>query len=142
MKTTFIKIECVQTPGVTMEANILNINYSNAMRIYAGSSISVREKIETQKFKKFLILKDKWKEETIFISSGTKIISNAAYTNIIDFGNIAIPWIIRELKRTNDHWFFALEKITGENPIKEENIGIVEKMKDDWINWATNKEYV
>lgn len=142
MRNTFANIEYQQPAGVTLEANILGIHYSNAMNIYIGTSVFVSQKIENQAFRKFITLKDKWKSETRFVSSGSLIISNSAYKEIIGFGGLAIPWIIRELKKTNDHWFYALEKITGANPIQREHIGRVEEMKNDWINWATNNNYL
>ena len=136
MNSAFTRTEYSQPIGVTTEASTLSINFSNAMSLYVGNSIFISQRKETEEFKVFLTLKDKWKNETLFISSGTELISNSAYKEIISLGKIAIPWIIREFKKTNDHWFYALERISGENPIKEENIGIVEKMKEDWILWA------
>jgi hypothetical protein len=142
MRSTFINIEYMQPSGVTKEACTLSINFSNAMNIFVGTSILISQKIENQEFRRFLMLRDKWKSETLLVSSGSMIISNSAYKEIINLGNIAIPWIIRELNKTNDHWFYALEKISGENPILDENIGRVEEMKKDWINWASNKNYI
>lgn len=130
------RIEYSQPIGVTQEANTVSINFSNAVSAYVGTSIFISKKIEEQEFKEFIQLKDKWKEETLFSSSGTEIISNSAYKKIISMGKPALPWIFRELKKSNDHWFYALEKITGENPISIEHIGIIEKMKEDWISWA------
>ena len=138
MRTTFVNIEYTQPIGVTQEANILHINFSNAFNNYIGTSITVSRKFENMNFRKFLELKDKWKSETLFTSSGSAIISNAAYQNIIGLGIMAVPWIIREMKKNDDHWFYALEKITGENPIKIEHIGKIDAMKQDWINWASN----
>ncbi len=140
MANTFVKIEYSQPIGVTQEANVLCINFSNAYNRYIGTSIIVSRKVEQSTFRKFLRLKNKWKIETLFSSSGTDIISNSAYQNIIELGLMAVPWIIREMKKSDEHWFYALEKITGENPIKEENIGKIDEMKNDWINWASKYE--
>jgi hypothetical protein len=142
MSNRITNIEYVQPFGVTREANILNINFSNAMTSYVGNSIFLSKKVEAQKFRQFLNLKNKWKSDILFVSSGSIIISNSAYKDIIGFGPIAVPWIIRELKKNNDHWFYALEKITGENPIKEENIGRVDEMRNDWIDWASKNDYL
>lgn len=140
MTNTFTKIEYSQPIGVTQEANVLCINFSNAYNRYIGTSIIVSRKVEQTTFRKFVKLKNKWKYETLFSSSGTEIISNSAYQNIIDIGFMAVPWIIREMKKSDEHWFYALEKITGENPIKEGNIGKIDEMKKDWINWASKFE--
>lgn len=139
MKTSFVQTEYSQPIGFTKEANSLNINFSNALNAYIGTSITISQKYQNENFRRFLRLKNQWKKETRLVSSGSVLINNGCYKNIIDMGSIAVPWIIRELRRSNDHWFFALEKITGVDPIKEENIGIIEKMKNDWIDWASNQ---
>jgi len=141
MGNSFFNTEYVKPMGVTSEANILSINFSNAMNTYIGRSIILSSQFEAQKFKQFIELRDKWKEETLFVSSGTLLISNSAYKSIIQMGSLTIPWIFREMKRNDDHWFFALEKITGINPIKPENVGIIEKMKEDWFDWASQNDY-
>jgi len=142
MGSTFFNTEYIQPMGVTAEASTLNINFSNAMNTYIGKSIILSSKLENQKFKEFVVLRDRWKEETLFVSSGTLLISNSAYKSIIHMGRLTIPWIFREMKKNDDHWFYALEKITGTNPIKPENVGIIEKMKEDWFNWASQNDYV
>jgi hypothetical protein len=139
--STFYRTEYSKPIGLTTEASTLSINFSNAMDSYVGKSIVIQNKLETQEFKRFLILKEKWESETLFVSNGSLIISNSAYKNIINIGGMAIPWIFREMKKNDNHWFYALEKITGKNPIKNENIGIISKMKDDWLNWGENNNY-
>lgn len=134
------KIEYSQPYGVTEEANIMKINFSNALKDFAGTSVIVSRKIENENFKEFIRLRDKWKDETLFVSSGMEIITNSAYREIISKGKIVLPWIIRELQQSNDHWFVALESLTGANPISEEHIGNIVEMKKDWLNWAKENE--
>jgi len=141
MDNTFANIEYHQPIGFTTEASTLSINFSNALDSFKGTSMYISQTIEEKKFRKFIELKNQWLEETQYESSSSKIISNAAYMSIIDEGLITIPWILRELKKSDAHWFYALETITGSNPIKVENIGIVDLMKQDWIDWATNNNY-
>ena len=130
------KIEYSQPFGVTEEANIMKINFSNAISSFAGTSVVVSEKMEKDNFKEFLKLRDKWKNETLFVSSGTEIVNNGAYLKIISKGQEVIPWIFRELQHANDHWFVALESLTGANPINPEHIGDILAMKEDWLNWG------
>ena len=63
------------------------------------------------------------------------------YINIIKIGKTALPWIIKDLKKGGGYWFVALNKITGINPIKEENRGVYEQMRKDWLEWA-DKNYL
>lgn len=141
MNTSFNRIEYAAPIGLTAEAETLNVNFSNAMNAYVGQSVFISRNIVEGEFKIFLALKDRWKEETVFVSSATDLISNSAYREIISLGKVAVPWIIRELRKKNDHWFYALEKITGENPIEKKNIGLVEKMSENWISWAEKNEF-
>lgn len=133
--------EITRNTGLTQEASILSCNYSNAVNSFKGNSVLVSDRIENQEFKHFLQLKDKWKSETQYFSSSSSIFENSAYKEIINLGGKTIPWIIRELKKTDDHWFYALKKITGKNPVNPKNFGIISRMKEDWIQWAQKNNF-
>ena len=45
-------------------------------------------------------------------------------------GEPVVPLILDELRREPDHWFWALEAITEENPVRPEDVGIVRRMAD------------
>jgi hypothetical protein len=75
-----------------------------------------------------------WLRETLFSSSISEITNHPAYHGIIALGEDALPFIIDDLKKTDAHWFYALEKITAKNPIKAEHRGNVKLMKADWLN--------
>jgi hypothetical protein len=47
--------------------------------------------------------------------------NHPAYQRIIEMGQPVMPLIFRELEREPDHWFWALQSITGENPVKLES---------------------
>src|SRR6266542_5554893 len=71
--------------------------------------------------KKFQDLAQKWRKETKHISSLTKAILHPAYQRIIGMGPVAIKFILRELEERPHHWFWALESITGDNPVQPED---------------------
>jgi hypothetical protein len=134
-------IEIVKGTSVASETTTLAYNYSNALNSFKGNSILISERYEHNEYRKFLKLKNKWLNETKYISSSSIIFNNSNYLEIIDLGSKTVPWILRDLKRTNTHWFSALFELTGVNPIKPENYGIVNNMTRDWINWAENNNY-
>lgn len=134
-------IEHVRGTSLAAETRTLACNFSNALQTLKGNSILVTDRYEYQEYKQFLKLKERWEEETMFTSSSAQLFSNSAYREIIGLGSKSIPWIIRDLKKTDSHWFFALNKITGANPILPENNGIVSKMKENWIDWAKKNNY-
>jgi hypothetical protein len=75
-----------------------------------------------------------WREKTKFhsyIGNSTDVY----YEKIIQLGWRAVPFIMKKLKEDNAHLFIALSRITGENPVKKENMGKVKKMAEDWIQW-------
>ncbi len=65
----------------------------------------------------FYTLAINWKNDVKLTSSATEIILNSFYQQIIGMGPVALPMILRELKREPDHWFWALQSISGENPV-------------------------
>ena len=49
-----------------------------------------------------------------------------SYQKIIGMGPAVVPLILSELETEPDHWFWALEAITDENPVSESDAGDVE----------------
>ena len=91
--------------------------------------------------KKFRRLQDEWLADIQYSSSGTEIVSHPAYQSIIGMDSAALPLIIRELREQLGHWFWALFKITGENPVPSEDLGNLEKMREAWLQWADEQSF-
>lgn len=81
-------------------------------------------------------LKTEWKSKTRFMSNSAQMATVWPYQQIIGMGRPALPLILRELERETDHWFWALEAISGENPVPAEKAGQVENMAKAWIEWG------
>jgi len=92
--------------------------------------------------KTFRELADKWRAETRFISSVEKLSMNYSYQRIIGMGSPAVPLLLRELKQKPDHWFWALEAITGANPVPAQAQGDIQKMADAWLSWGHQHHYL
>jgi hypothetical protein len=58
------------------------------------------------------------------------------YQRIIGMGPPAVSLILEELRREPDHWFWALEAITEENPVPPEAMGKVRLMAEVWTRWG------
>jgi hypothetical protein len=78
----------------------------------------------------------RWKAETAFTSSITDIVMHPAYQRIIGLGPDVVPYILNELSDNGGHWSWALQALTGDNPVKEEDKGRVKRMAEAWINWG------
>jgi hypothetical protein len=85
---------------------------------------------------RFLALVQAWKEETRLLSSIHDMVAHPAYLQIIGLGKEALPLLIDELRREPDHWFVALQAITGINPIPSSACGNVDAMARAWLIWA------
>jgi hypothetical protein len=82
-----------------------------------------------------------WKTEVRFLSNINEKCSHAAYQQIIEMGQDVVPLILEELRREPDHWFAALRKLTGENPVPPEARGKLKEMTFAWLEWAEKHGY-
>jgi hypothetical protein len=91
---------------------------------------------------RFEDLARRWKEATRYSSSATEMATNPAYQQIIGMGPAAIPLILEELRKSPDHWFWALTAITGADPVPAADRGNVSRMAAAWLEWAGAHGYV
>ncbi len=81
-------------------------------------------------------LADKWKNETRNQSAISVIVMHPSYLEIMGMGPAAIPLILRDLQKENNHWFTALRALTKTSPIKSEDAGNMKKMRKAWLDWG------
>lgn len=90
----------------------------------------------------FRRLADEWYSETRGFPRIKDRFKHPAYLKIISWGRTVIPHILSELKTPDpDHWFEALNKITGNNPIQPEDCGNTRKMADAWLKWGRRRRW-
>jgi hypothetical protein len=105
--------------------------------------ISVKPKGLNQNIaSRFEELYRQWKSETAPLSSGTSLIYHPAYQQIIGMGEEAIPFILIKLQEDPHHLFYALHKISGENPVPKDHAGDLTKMTADWLVWGRKQGYL
>ena len=83
-----------------------------------------------------------WKAERNASSSIIDICTVPSYQRIIGIGPDAIPCIMKQLVDEGtepDHWFWALQALTGENPVPEDEAGNMLKMSARWLEWWKNR---
>ncbi len=81
-------------------------------------------------------LAEEWKSGRGPTSSALEAAMHPAYLRIIAKGYTAVPFLLRELQRSPDHWFLALMAITGEDPVAEESHGDMKAMAAAWVEWG------
>jgi len=88
----------------------------------------------------FRRLADQWKRETEHTSSLKQACLHPAYQRIIGMGAAVVPYLLRELEQTPDHWFWALNAITEEDPAHAEDS--FEDTRRAWLAWGKEKGYL
>ena len=78
----------------------------------------------------------KWHAETGFMSSVRDKALHRSYQRIIGMGQKAVPLILRDLRKSPDHWFWALHAITGVDPVPPSDRGRIRRMTDAWLRWG------
>lgn len=90
---------------------------------------------------KFQRLASQWHKAVDHLSSTTARIGHPAYQEIIDLGPAIIPFLLRDLEKNSTHWFYALQKITGADPVAESAAGNVPRMAEAWLQWGRLNGY-
>jgi hypothetical protein len=90
----------------------------------------------------FQNLADSWYKQTGMYSSVLKKTQHPIYRNIVMMGKSAIPLILREMQRRPGFWFYALQEITGEDPVSPLNRKKVSSAQEDWLNWGKKMRYL
>ncbi|MBK7764123.1 MAG: hypothetical protein IPI46_12395 [Bacteroidetes bacterium] len=130
--------ENLRTNAVSTEAIFVQRNNEESRHSFIGQSIFIKEMFKYQVKKKFEIYKSIWQSETMFSSSVSEITNNGAYRSIVHLGQDVLPFILQDLEKSDSHWFYALEALTGKNPIKPDHRGDFKLMKADWLEWAND----
>jgi hypothetical protein len=79
----------------------------------------------------------RWRQETAYLSSSTRIAAHPAYQELITLGSAALPFLLRDLEQTGDgHLSKALAAITGAHPVADDESGQVRKIAETWLRWA------
>ena len=98
--------------------------------------------VEAHVRERFEQLKSDWKVQSQYLSNTAQMAMLWPYQQIIGMGALAVPLILAELRRETDHWFWALEAITGENPVPAENGGNVNAAAEAWLQWGRQEGLV
>jgi hypothetical protein len=97
------------------------------------STTAPQELDVTERFRR---LAAEWKEASRDLSNTAQMAMLRPYQGIIGMGPPVVPLILEELRREPDHWFWALEAITEQNPVPREAAGKVHLMAQAWIRWG------
>ena len=104
------------------------------MSTVPGAPLRVAQEFSVSE--RFHRLAAEWKEQSRFLSNSAQMAMLRPYQRIIGMGPPIVPLILEELRREPDHWFWALESITDQNPVPPEAMGKVRLMAEAWVRWG------
>ena len=87
-------------------------------------------------------LAEQWRRETAHVSSTSDLTGHPAYQRIIGMGRDALPFLLRQLEAHPEHWFPALEAITGIDPVPEADRGRMRRMAEAWTAWGREQGHI
>jgi hypothetical protein len=91
---------------------------------------------------RFQRLAAEWKEQSRYLSNTAQMAMLKPYQGIIGMGLHAVPFILEELQREPNQWFWALEAITEEKPVPADAAGNVRLMAQTWIEWGKRHGFI
>jgi hypothetical protein len=103
----------------------------------AYSAVVVHQEAEGE----FRYLAEIWKSETGMLSRVDKRCMHPAYQKIIAMGESAIPFILQDLRDTQDSWFWALTIIAGEDAIPDDTPDDTDSLTEAWLSWGRANGY-
>lgn len=119
---------------ISKEWDISTRDYSYPETLYIAS-LNNSESVH-RKFSTYL---RKWKKETQFTSSVTKIVGSEFFLKIISLGPLVITGILKEIQIHPSFLFYALQLISGENPANPEKEGDIAYFCQCWVVWGQEK---
>lgn len=133
IKSLLYDLVCKGTIQIEVPQSIPELLLPKRIKEEKEKLIKLKEKFES--------LVKKWKEDTRFASTVLEMATNPAYQQIIGMGRQAVPLILKQLAKKPEHWFWALNSITGEDPVPENSRGNLPKMTKAWLEWGQQNGY-
>jgi hypothetical protein len=125
--------------------SLYNQQYRSSERIAKSTSLEEMAPLESQREDtelKFNELVDVWRTQRSRASSFSSAnASLPAYQFIIGMGEPALPYILRELSKKDEDWYWALKAISREDPVPPEHRGERSVMRRLWLEWGKVKKY-
>ena len=135
-----IGIQSLPPESLAKLRDILNAPSDREQRLEAARALAIADEEDGDEERKFRRLADQWLRETEHASSFKQACMRPSYQRIIGMGPAVVPYLLRELERNPDHWFWALNAITEEDPARAEDS--LDGAKEAWLWWGREKGYL
>lgn len=109
----------------------------------SSAAVQFRPELSPEELREqFEALAADWKERSKYLSNVRQMAMLEPYQRIIGLGRPAVPLILEDLRREPNFWFWALEAITGEDPVPPDTNGVVDRMVDAWLEWGRQRRLI
>lgn len=85
---------------------------------------------------RFHRLAAEWKAQAGYLSDSRRMVMLRPYQAIIGMGLPVVPLILEDLRAEPHHWYWALEAITGEDPVPVNVDGDMRIIREAWLDWG------
>jgi hypothetical protein len=89
---------------------------------------------------RFRKLAEQWRRQTKFRSAIEDKAIHPAYQSIIAMGPQVIPLVLRDLRDSRGHWFWALHYLAGKD--MAEGSTTIDQARDTWLRWGEDNGYI
>lgn len=85
-----------------------------------------------------------WIAETAVFSSISSITRHEEFNALLEMGDSAVKFSLERLLagELHVHWFPLLKRLSGEDPVRPEDRGVVNRMAEEWIRWGQSKGHL
>lgn len=128
--------------SLTKEAKYINDVEEVTYKDFISNSIYLRNRYQESLEDHFENLKSIWLDEIKLSSNIFITLQHPAHIKIVELGYDVLPLMLKDLKENKNHWFYTLSLISEDNPVKSENLGNMDNMIDDWMEWGASKNLV
>lgn len=133
----------ISGPGIVVTGNAVTVNFTTYTQFpgYHAYLSDYQPPVRlAQRKREFQRLVNVWREETADNSIVKRRMMHWAYQRIIGIGPEALPWILEELRREPDFWFWALESISHAN--HAEGCTTFDDAVNAWLRWGEHEGYI
>ncbi len=124
--------------GSHVAQDIYKIREKIVFGLMAGVVVVYRENNIVIRFNELV---SQIEQDCLLASSPSQIALHPAYQEMIGMGKIIMPLLIEKLDESPTFWFWALQAISGANPVPKSHRGNVPQMVIDWKLWFNEKKY-
>ena len=134
------KVECGKAHFAALEVGEAPAKYCVVHTLDDLLAIALNERSSADR-ETFERLADEWERDRPRGVDVGQMTQHPAYQRIIAMGKPAVPWLLQRLAEKPNHWFVALNAITGARPVPPESRGRIKEMAQAWLDWGRQNGY-